>query len=135
MRPISVFFPNLPTEFHRKRDAARNALGEALGLGLGRWVRCSGCSCVRKSAARGRGWDSRACHRLRAPAVGRQSDSLPFFTLTIPTAPLCPAPGAIFHKIIAARRANGTKEDDILQASDFFGGGEGWRRVGCRRRW
>lgn len=49
MRPISVLFPYLPTEYHRKRDAARDALR------------------------------------------------------------------AIFAKIIAARRANNTKEDDILQ--------------------
>lgn len=27
MRPISVFFPYLPTPFHRRRDAARDALG------------------------------------------------------------------------------------------------------------
>lgn len=26
MRPISVIFPYLPTEFHRRRDAAREAL-------------------------------------------------------------------------------------------------------------
>lgn len=49
MRPISVFFPYLPTSFHRKRDAAREALA------------------------------------------------------------------SIFQKIINARRANNTKEDDILQ--------------------
>jgi hypothetical protein len=28
MRPISVFFPYLPTDFHRRRDAARIQLGK-----------------------------------------------------------------------------------------------------------
>ena len=62
MRPISVIFPYLPTEYHRKRDAARDALR------------------------------------------------------------------AIFATIIAARRANNTKEDDILQVGSGGLGGLAGRR-------
>jgi sterol 14-demethylase len=31
MRPISVFFPYLPTSYHKKRDQARVKLGEIFG--------------------------------------------------------------------------------------------------------
>ncbi len=36
MRPISVIFPYLPTEFHRRRDAAREALRNIFAKARGR---------------------------------------------------------------------------------------------------
>jgi hypothetical protein len=38
MRPISVFFPYLPTAFHRKRDVARVKLGQIFSKVCLMWV-------------------------------------------------------------------------------------------------
>ena len=42
---------------------------------------------------------------------------------------------AIFSKVIAARRASGVKEDDMLQVGAGVGGGVGWVGVGVGQAW